>query len=250
MIMAMTMIIPTPIRIPTAMIDTSQVMFRLMTWLSPAFPVGAFSYSHGLEWAAEAGLVFDKTTLESWITAGLRHEFGPLNGSILRAAWEATMARDANGFAEALADARALVPTAEFELETMAQGGAFFSTLSKITRGSECFDWVQKHIAFEPGPVPYPFVVGCLAASADAPLPLALTAYFQSVVGNLVSSGLRLISLGQTAGQDIVASLEGAVMAVTQDVLTRAPCDVGVAAPMIEWSSMCHETQYTRLFRS
>jgi len=103
-------------------------LFQLMSWLSPAFPVGAFSYSHGLEYAVEAGLVCDEATLESWVRTCLAQEFAPVSGLLLRAAYGAVAARDSQALSVTLAEARALVPTPEFELECQAQGTAFMTT--------------------------------------------------------------------------------------------------------------------------
>ena len=100
-----------------------------MTWLSPAFPVGAFSYSHGLEWAVEDGLVTDQASLRNWIEAGLRHEFGAVGAAQLRAAHDAVAAHDAAALRDAIAEARAWQPTREFALELLAQGKAFLATL-------------------------------------------------------------------------------------------------------------------------
>ena len=92
--------------------------------------------------------------------------------------------------------------------------------------------------------------MGLAAASADIPLHLALVAYYQAVIGNLISCALRLIPLGQTAGQRILARLEPAIIAAAYEAIDRDPADIGTAAPLIEWNSMRHETQYTRLFRT
>ena len=234
----------------TAMSDQSVVLFRLMTWLSPAFPIGAFSYSHGLEWAAENGLIQGEASLENWIRAGLAHEFGPVSGMLLCRSWEAVGARDSALLLEAVAEARALVATAEFELETTAQGAAFFSTLRKSWEEYPLLAWAQTVLDMEPGPLPYAAAVGIAAAAARIPLDLALTGYFQAVIGNLVSAALRLLPLGQTAGQRIIARLENAVVAAAAEAVCRPDRDIGTAAPIMEWSSMSHETQYTRLFRS
>lgn len=230
----------------TTMSIDADALYRLMSWLSPGFPVGAFSYSHGLEYAVEAGLVRDEASLADWIRSGLAHEFGPVNGLMLRAAHEAATARDRIALADALEDARALVPTAEFELEHKAQGEAFLAAFRAAWRDGRTWydavtgaDWT-----------PYPSAVGIAAASSGVPLRAALIAFFHSVASNLVSAGIRLIPLGQTAGQRIVASLQSAVIAAADEALARAPEDVGAAAPMIEWTSIAHETQYTRLFRT
>jgi urease accessory protein len=232
------------------MTDQARALFRLMTWLSPAFPIGAFSFSHGLEWAAESGLVHDEASLENWISAGLAREFGPVNGHLLCRAWESIQNRDATAFLDALAESRALVATSEFELETTAQGGAFFSTLRQTGLEFPAMGWAETLLAASPGPLPLAFVLGLTTAAASVPLELALTAFFQAMTGNVVSAALRLMRLGQTAGQRILARLEPAVIAAARNAMHRPAADVGAAMPVLELCSILHETQYTRLFRS
>ena len=212
-------------------------LYRLMSWLSPSFPVGAFSYSHGIEYAVGAGLVRDEDSLRGWIAAGLAHEFGPVSGAMLRAAYEA---KDRIELAEALEEARAFVPTLEFELEHRAQGKAFLSAVGPAWNDLEELN----------DGAPYPSAVGIAAAASGVPLRPTLIAFFHSVVSNLISAGIRTIPLGQTAGQRVLAALQPAAIAAADDALRRDPRDVGSAAPMLEWTSIQHETQYTRLFRS
>src|SRR3954469_78315 len=100
--------------------STERALYKLMTWLSPAFPVGAFSYSHGLEWAVENGLVPDEARLADWIMAGRAHEFGAVGAGQLRAAFEAAAAHDTEALRDAIAEARAWQPTKEFALESLA----------------------------------------------------------------------------------------------------------------------------------
>jgi urease accessory protein len=228
--------------------STERTLYRLMTWLSPAFPVGAFSYSHGLEWAVEAGLVRDEETLRNWLEAGLAHEFGAVGAAQLRAAYEAVAARDAAALREAVEGARCWQPTREFALESLAQGKAFFATLGEVLPPSPASAWIAQ--ALQDAAPAYPSAIGIAAAANGIALNDALIAYFQSFVSNLVSAGLRLIQLGQTAGQRILARLEAPILAAADAALERDPRDVGTAAPMADWASMKHETQYTRLFRS
>jgi urease accessory protein len=228
--------------------STERALYKLMTWLSPAFPVGAFSYSHGLEWAVENGLVPDETRLADWIMAGLAHEFGAVGAGQLRAAFEAAAAHDGEALREAIAEARAWQPTREFALESLAQGKAFITTLRDVAPPSPAMAWAAPLIAGEP--IAYPSAVGIAAALHGVPLHETLVGYFQSFTGNLVSAGIRLIPLGQTAGQRIMVKLEAPILAAAAAALTRDPGNIGTAAPMADWASMKHETQYTRLFRT
>ena len=223
-------------------------LYRLMSWLSPAFPVGGFSYSHGIEYAVEAGLVSDETALKNWTRTALAREFAPVSGALLRAAYQATQNHDIAALRETLEDARALVPTPEFELESRAQGTAFLGTLRAAWPQSVALEKLDA--ALRDGWIAYPCAVGIAAAIGEVPLEKTLIAFFHAVVSNLLSAGIRLIPLGQTAGQRILARLMDDVAAAAKSSLARPACDMGAAAPIIEWTSMRHQTQYTRLFRS
>ena len=227
---------------------TERSLYRLMTWLSPAFPVGAFSYSHGLEWAVEDGLVPDEARLAAWIVAGLVHEFGALGAWQLRAAYEAVAAHDAEAVRAAIAEACAWQPTREFALESLAQGKAFIATLRGVSPPSPALSWAEPLIAGEA--IAYSSAIGITAALQGIELQSALVGYFQAFTGNLVSAGIRLIPLGQTAGQRIMVKLEAPILAAAEAALSSTPENVGTATPMADWASMKHETQYTRLFRT
>jgi urease accessory protein len=231
-----------------ATMTTERALYKLMTWLSPAFPVGAFSYSHGLEWAVEDGLVPDEAALQGWIATGLAQEFGAIGAAQMRAAYQAVAAHDAAALRDAILEARAWQPTREFALESLAQGKAFIGTLRDASLPSPALAWALQIIGDE-SPT-YPCAVGIAASIPAVPLNETLIAYFQAFAGNLVSAGLRLIPLGQTAGQRIMAKLESPILAAARIALSRDPRDVGTAAPLADWASMKHETQYTRLFRS
>ncbi len=233
--------------IPTTM-STERSLYKLMTWLSPAFPVGAFSYSHGLEWAVEDGLVPDEARLAAWIESGLAHEFGAVGAYQLCAAHDATAAHDADALRAAMAQACAWQPTREFALESLAQGKAFIGTLRDVLPPSPALAWALPVMDGEA--IAYPSAVGIAAALHGVPLQQTLVGYFQAFTGNLVSAGIRLIPLGQTAGQRIMVKLEAPILAAAEAAIARKPEDIGTAAPMADWASMKHETQYTRLFRT
>jgi urease accessory protein len=218
-----------------------------MTWLSPAFPVGAYSYSHGLEYLISDGLVSDEKTLEAWIGAGLAFGFGRIDGAIFCASYRATSARDCEALTTTLEIANAIVPTREFELETLSQGRAFWSTVRDVWQNNERVAWAAANTTSS---LPYPFAVGAAAAAGNVPLHSALVCYFHAVASNLVSAGVRLIPLGQTAGQRVLAALEERVTGAAETAMGQSLDDVGSAAPLFEWASIRHETQYTRLFRS
>lgn len=215
----------------TAMTTTTDLL-KLQTWLSPAFPVGGFSYSHGLEYAVEQGLVTDWETLADWLEADLRHGSGWCDAVIFARAW-------ADPSPELLELARALPATSELALETEAQGTAFLAA----ARAAWPVD-----LPFEDAP--YPFAVAVVCAHHEMALESCLPAYLLAWAANLVSAGVRLVPLGQSDGLRAVASLEPVAEEVAELAAKATLADLGSAAVMLDWASANHETQYTRLFRS
>ena len=227
-------------------------LYRLLAWLSPSFPTGAFSYSHGLEAAVADGRVHDRATLQRWIAAIVSHGSGRTDADILRDAYCAAAADDAEGIAAANRRGVAYRPTAELALESGQQGEAFANTVHAA--------WtVAPHPEPLPaggergGPTPATSLAaafGVAAARAAIPLEDALLGYLHALASNLVSAGLRLAVIGQTNGQRILAALEPTVTNATEAALTRDPADFGSATFALDVASMAHETQYSRLFRS
>jgi len=227
-------------------ITADDPLHRLLAWSSPAYPIGAYSYSHGLEWAVESGLLRDRAGVVAWLDGVLRQGAGRIDGAVFAAAWRAAAAGD-DAAIDAVADlALAWRGTAELALESEAQGAAFLL----VTRAA----WPEPRLdAFAgrwPGRVALPVAAGLAAACHGVPLEPALTAYLAGMAANLVSAALRLVPLGQTDGQVAVAALSPSVAAATAAGLAADLDELGGAAPMVDWCSMRHETQYTRLFRS
>jgi urease accessory protein len=225
---------------------TETALYRLMTWLSPSYPVGAFSYSHGLEYAIEAALVRDGDGLAEWIATVLEAGAGVSDGALLAAAWSAAKVRDDAALDEVAALAQAWRGTAETALESAAQGAAFLAT----TRAAWPHPLLDALSLRHRGALALAVAVGVAGAVHDVPLPALLTAYLHAFAANLVSAGVRLIPLGQSAGQRVTATLEPVIAAVARRIETTPFDEIGTAAPLVDWCSMQHETQYTRLFRS
>jgi len=211
--------------------------YRLMTWLSPAYPVGAFSYSHGIEQAVEAGLVTDRASLSGWIEDCLRHGAGRSDAIIAAHAWRA---EDAAARADLAELALALSPSRERLLETEAQGAAFQLVTATV--------WPAGPI--DAAALPYPVAVGVAARAHTIPVDEMLQAFLWSFAANLVSAGVRLIPLGQTDGQRVQADLMPVVLAVARDAETSDLDDLGGCTFRAEIAAMHHETQHVRLFRS
>jgi urease accessory protein len=226
--------------------EESAALYRLMTWLSPAFPVGAFSYSSGIEWAVEAGDIADAASLRDWLGAMLGDGSGFCDAVLLAQAHRAASARDGRGLREIAELAAAFVPSRERQLETSTQGRAFID----IARAAWPCDGLDGLVAACGGVVVYPVAVGIVSAAHGLPLAPALHAFLHAVVSNWISAGARLVPLGQTDSQRILAALEADVAATARRALTASLDDLGSATFRADLASFRHETQYTRLFRS
>jgi urease accessory protein len=217
-----------------------------MAWLSPAYPVGAFSYSSGLEWAVEAGDVMDAESLTRWLSVMIGDGGGFCDAVFFVHAHCATATSDDAALAAVAELAAAFAPSRERFLETTAQGRAFFET----TRAAWGCAAIDRLAAAWDGPLAYPIAVAVASAGHGIALEPALAAFLQAVASNLVSAGLRLVPLGQTDGQRVLARLEPLIAACAVRALACPLDDVGGAAFRADMSSLRHETQYTRLFRS
>jgi urease accessory protein len=219
-----------------------------MIWLSPAYPVGGFSYSHGLEWIVEAGTVHDVVTLGDWIEDILHHGAGRSDAILLAEAWRAMTAGDERALAEIVELAAALAPSAERRLETLAQGAAFLAATRTVWPSPALNRLASQTL--HPPEIAYPVAVGACAAAHGLPLEPTAQAFAQAFTANLVSVGVRLIPLGQTDGLRVLARLEPLIPPLVARALGSRLNDIGGATAMADIASMRHETQYTRLFRS
>jgi urease accessory protein len=221
-------------------------LYRLMTWLSTAYPVGGFSYSSGIEWAVEAGDVADAETLRRWIEVLLGAGAGMSDGIFFSHAHRALTGGDNAALIEVAELAAAFVPTRERFLETTAMGRAFLD----VTQAAWPCEALDKLLRLWRGPVAYPVAVAAASAGHEISLDPALHAFLTAVSSNWISAGIRLIPLGHTDGQRIVRGLEFAVAATAQRALVTGLDDVCSAVFRADIASARHETQHTRLFRS
>jgi urease accessory protein len=221
-------------------------LYRLMTWLSPAFPVGAFSYSSGLEWAVEAGDIKDGASLADWLAAMLTDGAGFCDAVFLSNAHRAFEAGDIGGLRDIAELAAAFAPSRERQLETSTQGRAFLDTV----RAAWSCDALERVVLQCPGLIVYPVAVGFVCAAHEIPREPALRAFLHALLSNWISAGARLVPLGQTDSQRVLAALEPVVSATARRAMTASLDDLGSATFRADLASLRHETQYTRLFRS
>jgi urease accessory protein len=228
--------------------------FQLLAWCSPAYPTGAFSYSHGLEWAVERGAVITLRGLLDFITAVLERGGGWVDAVLFAHAWRAAHEPPAiwqrsgrDHLRDIAALAAAFRGTAETALESRQQGTAFLEVTLRAWPHPRLAEFAND-VRGQPTAQCVAVAVACAAHGIE--LSAAIQAFVQVIAANLVSAGARLIPLGQTDAQIAIARLAPVVAATAARALTVDLDDLGTAAPALELCSMRHETQYTRLFRS
>jgi len=216
-----------------------------MAWLSPAFPVGAFSYSSGIEWVVETGDVADAATLKDWLSVMLTNGGGFCDAVLFVHTHRAVLTDDDKALHDIAELAAAFAPSKERHLETTAQGNAFI----EAARAWPCAALDNLKTIWS-GPVAYPVAVAVTAAGHGIALEQALPAYLHALTANWVSAGVRLIPLGQTQGLHVLAALGPVIIATAQRAAQATLDDLGSSAFRADLASALHETQYTRLFRS
>lgn len=224
----------------------SRSALNLTTWLSPAFPTGAFSYSHGLETAIADGRLRTPEEVEAWIAALLTNGSGWNDAVLLAEAWRAASAADPDRITGVAELGTAMSPSAERQRETMALGEAFLKAVMAGWPSSA----LSGAMAAAGEAMPYPVAVGVAAAAHDLPLGDTLALSLNAFVSTLVSVAVRLVPLGQSAGLRIQAALQPLILATAARAERSTLDDLGSAAILSDIASMRHETLYSRVFRS
>ncbi|WP_420339321.1 urease accessory protein UreF [Roseibium sp.] len=234
---------------------SQSALYRLLTFLSPAFPIGAFTYSHGLEQIIDAGGVGTAEELRIWLKDILAHGAGRSDAILMSQTYRAALAGSVETVRELAELGLALQPSKERHLETSAQGTAFIDTViaswppePKTTAGA-VFSGLNNgnHAMTE---WPYPVALGLVCAAHELPEDASLTAFLQSFTANLISAAVRAVPLGQNEGQRVLAALEPVIAKVTAKAMNAGLDDLGTSTFLADIASMAHETQYSRLFRS
>ena len=220
------------------MTDTASLQ-RLLTWLSPAFPVGAFAWSQGLETAIADGRVKIASGLKDWIGGSLAH--GGLKTDAIILAHAHRAAGDAPQLQELADLSLALIAASERQMETALTGEAFAIAARA---------WPSDVFARLPQPCPYPVAVGAIAGAQGIGLGETLVGYLTAAVHSQVSVAVRLVPLGQTAGLQVMAGLEPAIAALTETAAKATLDDIGGIAYAADIAQMRHETIGIRVFRS
>lgn len=228
----------------TRPMSDAAIALKLQSWFSPAFPIGAFSYSHGLEAAIEAGDVTNRESMEAWLETLLTAGSAKVDAQFFAGAHRA--APDAAAAASLAQEAAAWVPTAELLLEAEHQGDAFLATV-RAAWPAPALDAFADALTARPH---IAVAAGFAAGAHQTPLNLALPLFLQAFVANVISAGVRLIPLGQTDGQKATAALENNVSQTAVAALQAEADALWTTTPAHDIYSMLHETQYARIFRS
>ncbi len=226
--------------------DEAASLYRLMTWLSPSFPVGAFSYSSGIEWAVEAGDISDAASLRGWLAAMLGDGSGFCDAVFLAQAHRAASAGTTWRCVRSPNSPPPSCPRASASSRPRRRAAPSSRSRARPGRATGSMNWSPLAMARSS----IPSAVGIVSAAHAVPLAPAMHAFLHAVVSNWISAGARLVPLGQTDSQRILASLEADVAATAKRALAASLDDLGSATFRADLASLRHETQYTRLFRS
>lgn len=220
------MALAAPLGIPMISAD----YLRAVQYLSPAFPIGAFAYSQGLEYAISAELVTDSASLQDWIAAQLAHGSARVDAILL--------AHARGGDVQELVDlAYALASSAERDLELREMGRAYAAQMAQL--GGADFPALPLNVA-----------IGLSTQQLDVPTPDILTLFLQGFAAQMVSVGVRFIPLGQSAGQAVLASLGPQILQTAHDAATASLDDIASATIGADMASMAHETMEVRIYRT
>jgi urease accessory protein len=227
-------------------INSQQSLYKLQTWFSPSFPVGAYTYSHGLEYAFETGLVTNVDQAVDWIGEIISSGNGYSDVVFALLAHEAITNNDHEQLYKTAEFAAAFSGTKELRLESEAQGAAFIEIIQKVEPNSG----IDLLTDIWPGPYVYPIAIGVAAGAIGIDRHAMATAILHGFVSNLASALVRIVPLGQTDGQRIIAQLSNVVETAVSNALSTGLDELSTSTLMVDLTSMHHETQYTRLFRS
>lgn len=243
--MAATVIAITTALMATIIMGEHDRLLRLFTWLSPAFPIGGFAYSQGLETAIADGRVNDPAALAAWIRGLIHLGFLRNDAYFLAIAARAVSSGDAEMFGQATELALALQVSAERHLETIEQARSFL--LAAAAWSVEMPEWLKRHLE---APMPLPIAFGAMAAAHGIDRHASVLGFVNAAISQQISVAVRLVPLGQSQGLSVQAQLEPVAAALAEDACAASLDDIASLAYGTDIASMRHEDLTTRIFRS
>ena len=220
-------------------------LLHLLQLASPALPVGAYSYSEGLEALVDLGKVTSQETLAQWLTQELRWGAVRLEAAVMIQSYEAICRQDFDAVSQWNRWLTAARETEELRQQSLQMGRSLLKLLLDLHP--------ELIIAYEPlqqEGCNYAIAYAIAAAHYQIDSQAALIAYLYSWTANLVSAGVKLIPLGQTAGQRLLLAMQPALKLAAEDISTLQADDLCSCSWGLSLASMAHERQYSRLFRS
>lgn len=218
---------------------------RLLQLASPMLPVGAYSYSQGLEWAVEERLIHDAATAEAWIGDVMEHSLGrfelPLLWRICHA-WKRQEMERLNHWNDLFCAGR---DTSESHAETTRMGYSLARLLEVLPMDGDALRQLNSLPQ-----ISFPAAYGCAATHWKIPFPEALQAYAWSWLENQVSAAMKCVPLGQSDGQRLLFALGGRLPPLVERASTLEDGEITNFTPGLSMAGCHHETQYSRLFRS
>ena len=213
--------------------NTNLSYHKVMAWLSPSYPIGSFAYSHGLEFEIASGNITEKQEVKQWVEDLLKFGSGWNELVLFSLAYKS----DINSLEELSNFAKALAQSKERYEETLALGRAFAKVTSKL-------------VMLTGQDMPLPIVMGMCAKNEDISLEYILPLFAHNFAANLISVAVRLVPLGQTAGQQVLFELFPTIEEVANKALAASIADLGTSCILADIASMKHEILKTRIFRS
>lgn len=223
-------------------------LLSLLHLVSPSLPTGGFAYSQGLEWAVESGWIKDAKDLENWLKNVLNSSMANVDIALFSILYQAVAEKKLQTFSRCAAMVLACRETSELRMEEKNRGRAMASILKDLgiqslkSTGSENWHAIVSSCQ----------LAGFALAAVEWKIPLknAAAGYLWSWLESQVLSGIKIIPLGQTAGQKVLKQLAAHVEQAVNKGMRINEEDIGASLPALSIGSSCHETQYTRLFRS
>ncbi|MGI0489193.1 urease accessory protein UreF [Pantanalinema rosaneae CENA516] len=219
-------------------------LLALLQLASPALPIGAYSYSEGLETLVEQGTIVDAASLNHWLTQELRYGAVRLEVAIMGRAYRATQQQNWAELAAWNAWLSAARETEELRQQSWQMGRSLLRLFQDL-----CPEAIVPEVC-QSDSCNSAIGMGLIAAYWQIDLQSAILGYLHSWASNLISAGIKLIPLGQTTGQQILVQLHPQIQATAQTSLTLTDDDLTSCGWGLALASMTHETQYSRLFRS
>jgi urease accessory protein len=216
----------------------------LLQLASPALPVGAYSYSEGLETLIDTGTIENKQSLKHWLEQELRYGAIRLEAAVMVRAYNSAKLGDIEALSYWNNWLSAARETEELRSSSWQMGRSLIRLLLELQ------PQLAQSANVVGNPCNYAIAFGIAAAHWQIDLSAAILGYLHSWTTNLITAGVKLIPIGQTAGQQLLLEIHANLSSAAQEILALEDDDLNSCGWGLSLASMAHETQYTRLFRS